>query len=212
LTDEESEEEGAHYYNTPQGFFDRLQFISTDDALVDITDKGKVFGLIPIQMAFLNVVPHIFWPDKPEFNFGNLYAHEIGGMSEEDTTTGISFSPTAEAYHLERWTGVLVLAPAIWLLLFVIYDSLCGDTRNSAWGLLVVTFISHVAPEGSLVGAIYFLSFGSVALIFCAFFAAWIAPICSFVVLGPDRGDKVPPTYPARGQGAVANASRPFGR
>jgi hypothetical protein len=204
VTDEEAEEESVHYYDTPQGFFDRLQFISTDDALVDITDKGKVFGLIPIQMAFLNVVPHVFWPDKPEINFGNVYAHEIGGMPEDDTTTGISFSPTAEAYHLDLWTGVLVLAPAIWLLLFVVYDSLCGDTRNSVWGLLVVILISHFAPEGALSGAIYFITFGSVAVIFCAFFAAYIAPIFSIVVLGPDRREPAPPAYLPGGHNAAA--------
>ena len=180
-------DETVHYYDTPQGFFDRLQFISTDDALIDVTDQGRVFGLLPIQMSFVNVIPHVFWPDKPDFNFGNMYAHEIGGVPEEDTTTGISFSPTSEAYHLARWVGVLVVAPAIWLLLFAIYDSLCGDTRSSPWGLLVLALISHVAPEGSLVGAIYFLSYGTLTLIFCAFFAAWIAPICSFPVLGPDR-------------------------
>jgi hypothetical protein len=208
LTAEEAEEESVHYYDKPQGFFDRLQFISTDDALVDITDKGKVFGLIPLQMAFFNVVPHVFWPDKPGINFGNVYAHEIGGMPEEDTTTGISFSPTAEAFHLDRWTGVLVWAPAIWLLLFVVYDSLCGDTRNSAWGLLVVTLISHFAPEGALSGAIYFITFGSVAVIFCAFFAAYVAPIFSIVVLGPDRREPKPPSYLSGGHNAATTAPR----
>jgi hypothetical protein len=191
LSDDRSDE-AVHYYNTPQGFFDRLEFISTDDALIDVTDQGKVFGLLPIQVAFLNVIPHVFWPNKPNLNFGNIYAHEIGGLPEGDTTTGISFSPTSEAYHLARWVGVLVVAPAVWLLLFVIYDSLCGDTRSSPWGLLVLALISHVAPEGSLVGAIYFLSYGALTLIFCAFFAAWIAPLCSFVVLGPDRRAIVP--------------------
>jgi len=208
-TDAEAEEETVHYYNTPQGFFDRLQFISPDDALIDITDQGKVFGLLPIPTAFLNTIPHVFWPDKPSINFGNIYAHEIGGMPEDDTTTNISFSPTSEAYHLDRWVGVLVVAPAIWLLLFVVYDSLCGDTRNSPWGLLVVTLISHFAPEGALVGAIYFMTFGAAALVFCAFFAAWVAPICSFVVLGPDRRDFALQTYVSSGKAAAS--PRPAG-
>ena len=37
------------YYNTPQGFWDRLQFISIDDAMINITDQGKVFGLAAHQ-------------------------------------------------------------------------------------------------------------------------------------------------------------------
>ena len=44
------------YYNTPQGFWDRLQFISADDALVSFTDQGHVFGLYPIEAAILNAV------------------------------------------------------------------------------------------------------------------------------------------------------------
>jgi len=212
LTDEEADGESVHYYNTPQGFFDRLQFVSTDDSLIDITDKGSVFGLLPLQMAFLNTVPHVFWPDKPEINFGNLYAHQIGGMQEDDTTTGISFSPTAEAYHLDRWVGVLVWAPAIWLLLFFVYDSLCGDTRNSVWGLLVVILVSHFAPEGGLSGAIYFITFGSVAVVFCAFFAAYIAPIFSVVVLGPGRRDTESPAYSPSGRRAAVTGAPPAGR
>jgi hypothetical protein len=212
LSDEEAQQETVHYYDKPQGFFDRLQFISTDDALIDISKPGKEFGLIPLQMAFLNTVPHVFWPDKPEINFGNVYAHQIGGMPEDDTTTGISFSPTAEAFHLARWVGVLVWAPAIWLLLFVVYDSLCGDTRNSVWGLLVVILVSHFAPEGALSGAIYFITFGSVAVVFCAFFAAYVAPMFSVVVLGPDRRDADAATYVPGGRRAPAATTPRTGR
>ncbi len=188
------------YYNTAQGFWERLQFVSADDALINVTDQGKVFGLAPIKAEFLNAIPHVFWPDKPDINFGNLYAHEIGGMSDEDTSTGISFSPTAEAYHMERWVGVLVVAPLVWFLLFVVYDSLLGDLRATPWGLLVVALFSHTAPEGALTGVIAVLTFGTEALIFSAFFAAWVAPYFAIPVLGPDRRTVAPqPTFqPAR--------------
>lgn len=177
----------AGYYNTPQGFWDRLQFISVDDGLITITDQGKVFGLSPIGATFLNAVPHVFWPNKPSLSYGNLYQHEIGGISDEDTTTGISFSPTAEAYHMAKWVGVLVVAPLVWLLLFVVFDSLFGDLRTTPWGLLVIGQISHVAPEGALNGAIGLLTFGTEIFVFCAVFATWVAPAFATVVLGADR-------------------------
>jgi hypothetical protein len=186
--DFEKEEGGyAGYFNTQQGFWDRLQFISVDDSLIDITDQGKVFGWSPITASFLNAVPHVFWPDKPDLNFGNIYAHEIGGLSEEDTTTGISFSPTAEAYHMGKWIGVLVAAPLLWFLLFFVFDSLFGDVRTTPWGLLVLALLSHIAPEGAISGAIGILTFGTEALLFCAVFATWVAPVLATVVLGPDR-------------------------
>ncbi|MDP9038118.1 MAG: hypothetical protein M3O02_02445 [Acidobacteriota bacterium] len=181
-----------HYYNTPQGFWDRLQFIATDDSLNQITDRGSVFGYLPITLSFMNAVPHVFMPDKPVFNFGNMYAHEIGGLPDEDTTTGISFSPTAEAFHLGRWVGLMVVAPLIWLLLFFALDLLCGDLRASPWGLLVIALLSHVAPEQGIEGCIYMVTFGVEIVVFCAFFTSYVAPYFSIAVLGQAK-PKLPP-------------------
>jgi hypothetical protein len=177
------------YYNTPQGFWERLQMVSADDKLIEVTDEGKVFGLLPIKLAFINVVPHFIWPNKPGMNVGNVYAHEITGenQGEGDVTTGISFSPTAEAYHLEKWVGVLVLAPLLWCMLFIEFDSLFGDLRATPWGLLALALITHVAPEGGLSNMIYLLSFGVEALVFSAFFATWFAPLLAIPILGPER-------------------------
>ena len=171
------------YYDTYQGFWDRLQFISVDDALINVTDHGKVFTLLPLKEEALNVIPHVFWPDKPSINFGNMYAHEIGGFSDEDTTTGISFSPTSEAYHMAKWRGVLVVAPILWAFLFVVYDSLFGDIRLTPWGLLATVLIAHTAPEGALTGVVRLLTVGVEIFVFCALFAVWVAPLIASPIL-----------------------------
>ena len=44
------DDSSIHYFNAPQGIFDRLQMISIDDALIDITEQGKVFGLYPLLL------------------------------------------------------------------------------------------------------------------------------------------------------------------
>jgi hypothetical protein len=181
----------AGYYDEPQGFWDRLQFISTDDELINYTDQGHVFGLMPIEISFLNAIPHVFWPDKPQVNIGNVYAHEMGHLADTDESTGISFSPTAEAFHMAGWVGVLVVAPLLWCLFFIVFDSLLGDLRATPWGLLAVAMIGHTAPEGGLSIMIYLLTFGTVILTFCAIFATWVAPIFAIPVLGPDRGRRV---------------------
>jgi hypothetical protein len=181
--------EGGGYFNTPQGFWGRLQFISVDDGLNNLTDRGHVFGLWAVKATFLNAIPHVIWPNKPSINLGNNYMHEINGqpMDIGDTTTGISFSATGEAYHWAKWVGIFVVAPLIWLLLFVVLDSLIGDIRTSPWGLLVLAMLSHTAPEGMLSGAIAFLTLGVEAVIFCALFATFVAPLFAIAVLGPDR-------------------------
>ncbi len=179
------------YYNSSQGFWERLQFISVDDKLINVTDQGNIFGLLPIKAELLNAIPHVFWPNKPNINFGNIYGHEVGALATEDTSTGVSFSPTAEAYHMATWVGVLVIAPLIWFFLFVVFDSLFGDLRASPWGLLVIAIFSHAAPESSTSGLIYWLTFGVEILTFCAFFATWVAPIIGGLVVGPPRDKAV---------------------
>jgi len=177
----------AGYFGKQQGLWDRLQFISVDDGQINLTDQGHVFGLAPIGASFMNTIPHFLWPSKPTLNFGNTYAHELGQLSDDDTLTGISFSPTSEAYHLDRWVGVLIVAPLLWCLMFVVFDSLFGDLRSSPWGLLALALISHAAPELGITGVIYLVTFSVEVLLFCAIFATWIAPFFAILVLGPDR-------------------------
>ncbi len=182
------------YYNKPQGFFDRLQFVSVDDSLVAFTQKeDRTVGLGPVLESFANTVPRVIWHNKPAPHFGgNFYTHEMGGLAEADTTTGISFSPTAEAFHMEKWVGVMVVAPILWFLTFIVFDSLFGDLRTTPWGLLVLVELSHVAPEGALSGLIHFLTFGVEIMVFCALFATYVAPIFAIPVIGPDRGKSGP--------------------
>lgn len=180
--------QGMSYYNQPQGFFDRLTMIGPDDALIDYTQDSNFAGLDVIPAYFANWIPHFLWPNKPGLLSGNSFAHEIGGIvGEEDVTTGISFTPSAEAFHLAGWTGIFVVAPIIWTMLFVIFDSLCGDVRKSPWGLLVIALFAHIAPEGMLAAAIYVMWYGSVAIIFVAVATAYVMPLIGTLMVGPEQ-------------------------
>ena len=174
------------YFNTPQGLADRLQMIFVDDALINATEQGAPLGIYPILTDFENLVPHVFWPDKPSFLWGNIYAHEAGlPLQEEDESTGVSFSPTAEAYHTLKWVGILVLAPVIWFMTFVLFDSLCGDVRRSPWALMMTVAFAHVAPEGMLGSLIYLLGFGTFGIVFTALTSAYVLPLIGAVAAGP---------------------------
>jgi hypothetical protein len=175
------------YYNTPQGLLDRFQMLSADDMLIDGTERHGNFGYSPIVMGFANLVPRVFWPNKPSINFGNLYAHELGGLAEDDFTTGISFSPSGEGYHIDRWMGIFLLAPILWILLFTLYDSLCGTVRDSPWGLLAIALFSHAAPEGMLGGIIYMLGFSALSIAVAALSAAYVMPMLGMLVKGPGQ-------------------------
>lgn len=180
-------EESGGYFNSPQGLFDRLQMISVDDGIIYVTEERGTFGLTPIIAGFENLVPRAFWPNKPSIGYGNVYAHEIGGLPEDDFTTGVSFSPSGEAYHLARWNGIFLVAPMLWIMLFTLFDSLCGDTRVSPWGLLLTAYFSHQAPEGMLGGIIYVLGFGTFGILVVAFAAAYVMPIVGTFFKGPEK-------------------------
>jgi len=180
-------DETAGYFNSPQGLLDRLEMISRDDSLHDLTERHGPLGPFPLIMEFENLIPRFIWPGKPIVNFGNFYAHEMGGLAPDDFTTGISFSPSGEAYHTGGWIGIFLWAPLLWIMLFTIFDSLCGDTRTAPWGLLAVARFSHMAPEGMLGGMIYDIGFFSIALILAALSAAYVMPILGALIKGPER-------------------------
>lgn len=174
------------WYNTPQGFFDRLQAVTIDDALISNKSKSSFAGYGPLEEDFLNLIPHVIWKSKPVSNQGNGYAHDIGILADDDTTTGVSFSPAAEAYVLMGWTSIILVAPALWIALFVVFDSLCGDTRQAPWGLLVALIFAHAAPEGGLGGIVYMLGYTVIGIVFAAMTSAYVMPVIGTFLIGPE--------------------------
>ena len=187
----ESESSGSadsrmFYFNKPEGILDRLSMMPNDSVLMQYSAEGHYFGYLAIRFYFENWMPHLLYPHKLEGVRvgGNAYAHEIGGLADEDFSTGISFSPTAEAFHVDGWRGVLVLAPAIWILLFVTADATCGDIRRQPLGLLYILIFAHVAPEGMLGGPIDSVRLLNLAFILGILFSGYIAPVLGMLFRG----------------------------
>ena len=184
-----------HLYDESGGFFDRLQMLAFDDALITLTDQGYVYGLAPTVGTFVNVVPRIVWKDKPEYLSGNVFGREIGVISENDETTGISFSPTGDVYHEAKWLGVLLVEPVVMFIMFFAMDSLSGDVRVSPWGLLFIAMSAHAAPEGEMPGTIWIATYGAEGVIFAAVISGYVTPFLSRLLT---MGRKAPgPGMPA---------------
>jgi hypothetical protein len=185
------------YFNKSQGIFNRLQMISIDDLLHDATERQGVEGFFPLWEDFENLVPHMFWPGKPSYLWGNIYAHEAGvPIGEDDFFTGISFSPAGEGYHLGKWTGILIAAPLLWTAMFMLFDSLCGDVRRSPWGLLAISYFAHGASEGMLGGVIYAMGFVTFAIVFAALLTGYIMPLLGSLFIGPGSGVQSRRSFP----------------
>lgn len=176
-----------HWYRKPEGILDRLTLVPIDSALIAKTDETGTIGLSNLLVYFENIIPHFILPDKPVVNTGNQYAHKIGMLSDEDLTTGISFSPYSEAYHLYGWLGVLFVMPAILCMLFTVMQSVSGDTEQSPWGLFYIASFAHLAAEGSLAFPVFVSSFGTEALVATSFFMIYITPIVGSLIVGPAK-------------------------
>jgi len=84
---------------------------------------------------------------------------------------------------MAKWAGVLLVAPGLWFLCFFVMDYVCGDTRRSPWGLLMVALCAHIAPEGMMNGPFYLTTVGAVTVIFVSFLAAYVLPIISGLIM-----------------------------
>ncbi len=176
----------GEWYDKPQiALIERLSMIPPDDELFDYTAKGHYEGMAPIYQYFGNLAPHFINPNKGGVYGGNYYAHEMGyGLAADDTTTGISFSPVAEAYHCEGWGGIFWLLPMVWIMLFSSVDFIVGDMTKYPWGLMVVVWFAHAAPEQLVGGMIYFLGYGNFGMMLAIIVVTRIAPILGALFIG----------------------------
>ena len=178
---------GPHFFTSVQPLMERLSMISYDDAIISYTDQGNVFGLEPVVATYINVVPRFLWKDKPGVGYGNVYAHELGVLGDEDYTTGISFSPAGDAYHEAKWFGILAVFPIVIFLYFFITDSLTGSVRDTPYALLPIALASHVASEGLMGGAVYLQTYGAFLLVLIAYLAKHVLARFTRLALGGDR-------------------------
>jgi hypothetical protein len=193
------------YFNNRQGLLDRLVMLPPDDSLLTYTQLGHYYGYSPLWANFENWMPHFILPDKPPIVTGNTYAHEVGGLAPDDFTTGVSYSPVGEAFHLGGWTGLLLLLPSIWLLFFEAVDFVVGDIRHSLWPLLSMVGFTHSAAESLLSGIIYQTFYGNLTILFAMIFTTQLAPVLGALFFGK-RADPMTPGEAARGRGPAKAA------
>ncbi len=179
------------YFDTPQGLLDRLNIIKQDDRLVNYTIQGHTVGSSRVFYYFLNWIPHFILPNKDELapagvrGPGNYYAHEVGGLlAPDDFSTGISFSPAAEAFHMNQWLGIILVGGLVWTLLFISVEFVCGDLRTAPYGLLAMVSFAHVAPESLIGGLVYFIFFENLGIVVAIVFCSYFAPILGTLLAG----------------------------
>jgi hypothetical protein len=198
--DRDKESGVLSYFDTSQGLLERLTMFTPDNALITYSSRVRYEGYEPIIEDFQNWIPHFLLPNKPVPINGNYYAHEVGGLAPDDFTTGVSYSPVAEAFHLDGWTSILVLLPAIWFLLFLSVDfTTSGDIRSGPWILILIVYFAHAAPESLLGGLVFYIFNGNMAMLFAMFFCTRVAPTVGVFFYGRQRMEAMQPWQPLPG-------------
>jgi hypothetical protein len=208
-TPEDITVEAHHYYDTNQnGLIGRLSMMSPDDAFFNYASSVPPEGLDSIATDYKGLIPNFLLSErKVGFGAGNHYAHLIGGyLSAEDFTTGISFSPVPEAYYLAGWMGIFFVLPGIWVILFLSIDFVCGDLKKAPWGLMVIVYFGHAAPESLISGLVYYTGYGNFGMFVAIIFCTRLAPILGSFIAGsslPNAPVAVRPRIRSQGQPAL---------
>lgn len=193
IQDEERQPDLYHWFDQPRGIFDRLTMLPVDSALIEYTDRTAPIGLTNTYYYLQNILPHFISPNKPDLHMGNDYAHKIGMLAPADHTTGISFSPYADAYHQAGWFGILFVMPAILFGLFLVLDAVVGSTNDAPWGMFFTLAFAHIAPEGLLLQPVYVASYGMEAIVATSFAVIYVTPLLGSLLLGPNKSMPISP-------------------
>lgn len=174
------------YFSKDVGFFGRLTRWEDDDRLISYTSHGNYVGYAGYWYSFFNWMPHLLLPNKEKYRppntGGNYYAREIGVLNSADVTTGVSFSPFAEAFHMDGWFSLLVVMPITMVVFFLSIEAIAGDARRTPWALFLAVAFGHLAPEGGLLALTTYMWYGNLALVVGILFTAYFAPAIGTLV------------------------------
>ncbi len=174
------------YYNKPQGLFDRLELISIDDALIAHTEQFGTFGTYPVIRPSRTPSLTSSGKTNPHTSAETSMPTRSACLARK-TNLPVSRSPQLRQPSTSLgWYGIFFLAPTLWFVLFWIFDSLCGDTRQSPWGLLVLVLFAHAAPEADVGSIVYMCVYTAFGIVFAAITGAYVMPVLGTLFVGPE--------------------------
>jgi hypothetical protein len=102
--------------------------------------------------------------------------------------------------------GIFFVLPGIWIILFLSIDFVCGDLKKAPWGLMVIVYFGHAAPESLISGLVYYTGYGNFGMFVAIIFCTRLAPILGSFIAGsslPNTPVAVRPRIRSQGQPAL---------
>ena len=117
----------------------RFSLLKANGMLVNSDDHEGFTGIDRYLPAFLEIIPHFLWPDRPDPISSNELGHKAGfRLQRSDTTTGIAIASPALFYDIGGWLALPVYTFLGFELFFYALRCMVGKAAQSVWGLMLI--------------------------------------------------------------------------
>lgn len=124
----------------------RFSLLRSNGMLIDADDTVGFTDIDRILPAFLVIVPHFLWPDRPDPISSNELGHKAGfDIARNDTTTGITIGSPSQFFDMGGWVALPVYTILVFGPYFYALRCMFGESRDSVWGLLMIGAIANMA-------------------------------------------------------------------
>jgi hypothetical protein len=144
------EQDAFNYYAKPIGLVERLSLIKMVDLLITATLEQGTLGWETVTHGFKMMVPRAIYPNKPVWNTGQLLAHKVGMLAEDDESTQVSFGFVADGFSAFGWWGAWLIPFFGCLVFFLVYQFLVGPLERNLWGIYFAVQLQHAFTEATI--------------------------------------------------------------
>ena len=128
----------------------RYSLLKSIDMLIDADLRSGYTSIDRYLPVLVSVVPHVFWPDRPQVITSNELGHKAGfAMADSDTITGIAIGSPALFFDIGGWLALLVYTPICFALFFLVAVRLVGKTTVGPWALVPIGMEAHSSSASS---------------------------------------------------------------
>jgi hypothetical protein len=128
----------------------RFSLLRSNGMLASADDHEGFTGIDRYLPAFLEIIPHFLWPDRPNPVSPNELGHKAGfRLTRDDATTGIAIASPALFYDIGGWPGLPVYTVLGFGLFFYALHCLVGKAAQSVWGLMLIGGTAMIAGPTS---------------------------------------------------------------
>jgi hypothetical protein len=139
----------TRYFNSPNGFLERLSLIKTADMLISATFTQGTGGWETIDPAFADLLPRIILPHRYA-DVPNILGVRAGMIDEDNTGTDIAFGFAAHAFYAFGWPGVIVTSFLLGTLITVVTRLVTCDLPCNIWAIVLLGGYQHSVAEGNV--------------------------------------------------------------